>query len=129
MPFLRAQRVTSVIQEYLNEVILREMEFDGALVTVTEVEVQKDLEYADIFVSVIPDNRGDDVLAKLNDSRQYLRHLLLKKINIKPMPMLRFILDKGTSRAAELEKTFMKIASLREVSRRDKKDDEDQEKD
>ena len=109
MPFLRAQRVTSVIQEYLNEVILREMEFDGALVTVTEVEVQKDLEYADIFVSVIPDNRGEDVVAKLNDSRQYLRHLLLKKINIKPMPFLRFTLDKGMSRAAELEKTFMEI--------------------
>ncbi len=109
MPFLRHQRVTSVIQEHLNGVILREMEFDGALVTVTEVEVQKDLDYANIYVSVIPDDRSEDVLQKLNGSRGYLRHILLKKINIKPMPEIRFLLDRGTSRAAELEKTFLKI--------------------
>ena len=114
MPFLRHQRVTSLIQEHLNKVIMREMEFGlpgqgGALVTITEVLIQKDLDYADVYVSVIPDERSKDVVAKLNESRSYLKHLLLRRINIKPMPEIRFIRDTGMSRAAELEKTFMKI--------------------
>ncbi len=107
--YQRYQRVTSLIQEELNKVILREMEFNGALVTVTEVQVQKDLDYANVLVSVIPDERSEDVLKTLESHSKYLEHVLFKKINIRPMPVIRFQLDKGMSRAAELEKVFLKI--------------------
>ncbi len=109
MPFLRHQRVTGLIQEHLNNVIMREMEFGGALVTITEVIIQKDLDYADVYVSVIPDERSEDVVNKLIESKNYLRHLLLRKINIRPMPEIRFIMDTGMSHAAKLEKTFLQI--------------------
>ena len=85
------------------------MEFNGALVTVTEVQVQKDLDYADVLVSVIPDERSEDVLETLSKSAKYLDHLLFKKINIRPMPVIRFTLDKGLSNAAAIEKAFLKI--------------------
>lgn len=114
MPFLRHQRVTSLIQEHLNKIIMREMEFGlpgqgGALVTITEVVIQKDLDYADVYVSVIPDDRTEDVVMKLNGSKGYLKHLMIRKINIRPMPEIRFIVDTGMSHAAKLEKTFMQI--------------------
>ena len=53
-PFQRHQRVESLIQEELNQIILKEAEFPGALVTVTAVMVQKDLDYANVMISVIP---------------------------------------------------------------------------
>lgn len=109
MPFLRHQRVTSLIQEHLNKIIMREMEFGGALVTITEVVIQKDLDYADVYVSVIPDDRSEDVVMKLNGSKGYLKHLMIRKINIRPMPEIRFIVDTGMSHAAKLEKTFIQI--------------------
>ena len=107
--YQRYQRVTSLIQEELNKIILREMEFDGALVTVTEVQVQKDLDYANVLVSVIPNERSEDVLGILAKSSKYLEHMLFKKINIRPMPVIRFTLDKGLSNAAEIEKRFLEI--------------------
>lgn len=110
MSYQRYQRVTSLLQEELNKVILREMEFGGALVTVTEVQVQKDLDYADVYISVIPNDREEEILKMLVKNQKYLEHVLFKKINIKPMPVIRFLLDKGLTRAAELEKTFIQIA-------------------
>lgn len=109
MSYQRYQRVTSLLQEQLNKVILREMEFAGALVTVTEVQVQKDLDYADVYVSVIPNDREQEIFKMLVEKQKYLEHVLFKKINIKPMPVIRFVLDKGLSNAAEIEKAFLKI--------------------
>lgn len=109
MSFQRHQRVESLIREELNKIILRELEFSGALVTVTEVNAQKDLDYAAISISVIPTEKIKEVLAVLDKNRGRLQHLLLKTINIKPMPEIRFNSDEGLSRAAAMEKTFLEI--------------------
>ena len=41
------------------------MEFPGALVTITEVEAQKDLEDADVFISVLPSEKTAEVMGEL----------------------------------------------------------------
>ena len=107
--YQRHQRVESLILEELNKIIIRELEFGGALVTVTGVQVQKDLDYAIVMVSVIPNEKSEEVFKILDKNRRHLQHLLLKKINIKPLPEIRFEIDKGLEKAAELEKTFMDI--------------------
>jgi len=109
VPFQRYQRVESLIREELNKIILRELEFPGALVTVTEVNVQKDLDYANISVSVIPLDKNEEVLKLLGKNRRRLQHFLLEKIHIKPMPEIRFELDTGLEKAAEMEKAFLEI--------------------
>lgn len=108
-PFQRHQRVESLIREELNKIILRELEFDGALVTVTEVAAQKDLDYADIQISVLPTEKSGEVLKTLGKNRRRIQHLLLEKIHIKPMPEIRFVSDIGLEKAAELEKKFLDI--------------------
>ena len=82
--------MTSLIQEELSKLILRVLEFSGALVTVTEVEVQKDLDYALVKISVIPSEKGEWVLKVLEKNRRRLQFLLADQIRIKPMPELRF---------------------------------------
>ena len=107
--FQRHQRVESLLKEELNKIILKEMEFPDTLVTITEVKIQKDLDYATINISVLPNEKSDKVLKNLEKSRGYLQHLLLKKINIKPMPEIRFNLDIGFKKAAEVEKALLEI--------------------
>lgn len=109
MPYQRHQRMESLIQSELNKIILRALEFEGALVTVTGVTVQKDLDYAEILVSVMPNEKGAEILKQFEKNRALLKHLLLKKINIKPMPELRFKLDLGMEKAAEVEKALIEI--------------------
>lgn len=109
MSYQRYQRVESLILEELNKIILKELEFSEELVTVTSVEVQKDLENAVINVSVLPSERNKAVLERLNKNSKKLRFLLLRKINIKPMPQLNFKIDLGPEKAAEIERVFLKI--------------------
>ena len=110
IPYQRHQRVESLIRKELDRILLDELNFPGALITITEITAQKDLDYAVIYVSVLPNEKAEAVIKNLDGRRKYLRHLLLKKIEIRPMPELRFKLDVGLEKAAELEKTFMNLS-------------------
>ena len=109
MSYQRHQRIESLIERELNNLFLKELEFSGAIVTITGVEVQKDLDYALVKVSVLPVTKSKEVSQVLERSRKYLQHQLLRKINIKPMPELRFEIDYGPKRAADLEKKFIEL--------------------
>ena len=100
----RSERVSKLIREELSKIIIREVEFPDALVTITTVEVDKKLERAKVSVSVIPSSAGDAALAELEKHTGHLQYLLMKKINIKPMPRILFSIDRGLENAAKVEK-------------------------
>ncbi len=106
-PYLRHERVSELIRKELGELILRELEFPGAIMTIIEVDVTKKLDYARIHVSVLPSQKADEVLKILSSQQRRLQGLLLRKINIRPMPELQFVLDHGLEKAAEIEKVFI----------------------
>ena len=107
MRFFRSQRVQSLIQGQLSQIIGRELEFDGALVTIMDVDVDKKMERAKIRVSVIPSATEEAALRELERNAGQLQHALLKKINIKPMPRIMFEIDHGAENAATIEKVFL----------------------
>lgn len=108
MRFFRSERVQSLIQEELGKIILREVELSGALATITGVEVDRKLERARVDVSVIPSAAAPAALAELVKRTGHLQHLLMKKMNIKPMPRIMFELDRGPENAAAVEKALLK---------------------
>lgn len=99
----RSERVGKLIREELSKMILREVEL-SALATITEVEVDKKLDGARVKVSVIPAKEEKNVIDELAKKAGYFQHLLLKKINIKPMPRIFFEIDHGFENAALVEK-------------------------
>lgn len=104
----RAERVQSLVQEELSKIIVREIEFPvGALATITSVEVDKKLEMAEVFVSVIPSSAAVEAMRLLTKSAGELQYLLMKKMNIKPMPRIHFELDRGPENAAVVEKLLI----------------------
>ena len=103
----RSERVSKLIRKELAKIIIREVEFDDALVTITAVEVDKKLEHAKVSVSVIPSAHGAAALKELTKRTGALQYLLMKKINIKPMPRIAFALDHGVENAAKVEKLLL----------------------
>jgi len=108
MRFFRSERVQALIQEELSKIILREVELQDVLLTITGVEVDRKLEHARVAVSVIPSSAAPSVLTELLKRTGYLQHLLMKKMNIKPMPRIAFVLDHGPENAASVEKVLLK---------------------
>ena len=103
----RPLRVSQLLRDELSLMILRELEFRGALVTITEVDTSKKMDIAHVRVSVLPSNKEAEVLRTLQQARGELQYKLLRKINIKPMPHLMFEIDHGPENAAAVEKALL----------------------
>lgn len=104
----RPQRVGSLIERELSSIITRELEFEDYLVTITAVKVNDKLERAVVNFSVYPSDKMKDASAVLNKFRNRLQFLLVRKINIKPMPRIEFREDHGLEEAAKVEKALIK---------------------
>jgi ribosome-binding factor A len=103
----RPDRVASLIQEELSQLLLREVEFPGALVTISAVEVTKKLDLARVEVSVLPHEKEVEVMKALAAAQRELQFKLGRKLNIKPMPHLLFEVDHGGENAAAVERRLL----------------------
>ncbi len=103
----RPERVGKLLREELSMIIAREFYFEHALATVTEIEVDKKLRTANAKISVLPEQQGKNVLVVLNRSRNQIQRTLFKKINIRPMPQIRFEYNPGLEKAANVEKILL----------------------
>ena len=99
MNSFRTSRVGSLIQEKIGELIVGGKVKDprvDTFLTITRVEVSRDLSYADVFVSSYKSEAG---LAKgvegLQNAAGYIQSQLSKTMHIKSTPRLRFHADLG----------------------------------
>lgn len=104
--FTRAERVSDAIQQEL-AVLIRENVRDPrvGMVSVTEVEVSRDLAYAKAHVSFVGDRSQDEIdegLAALNGASGYLRKLLAGSIKLRITPKINFFYDESGRRGQHL---------------------------
>jgi ribosome-binding factor A len=101
----RAKRIGDRILEELAVVLQREVEDPRlSMVTVTGVEVDRELAYATIFVSALGDeDRQQEVLEGLKRARGFLRSALAARIQLRTFPELRFRWDASYQRGARIE--------------------------
>jgi ribosome-binding factor A len=107
----RAKRVADRIHEELAEIILREIS-DPRLsgLTVTSVEVDRELAYATIYVtSFLSDANQEDVLQGLESAKGFIRRLLSRQIQVKTFPQLRFRWDNSQVQAERIDELLKQI--------------------
>jgi ribosome-binding factor A len=107
----RAKKIAQRIQEELAELVQKEAADPGlSMVTVTDVEVDRELAYATIYVSSLDaDERQDEVLRALRRARGYLRSALAARISLRTFPKLRFRWDNSPARGARIEELLHEI--------------------
>jgi ribosome-binding factor A len=106
----RIERVEALIQEELGKIILREIEFPlGTLATITRVQCSMDLANANVFVSVLPQERVKRVIEILSKMVYVLQKFLDKRLKMRPIPKIRFVEEKQTAHAAKIEGLIKEI--------------------
>jgi len=108
---LRLDRVADRIREDLSEMIVMRIN-DPRLsgISITGVKVDRELAYADIFVSAIEGQvRAKEILEGLEHASGFLRHALAQTIELRVFPRLRFHWDPTPERADRIERV---LASL-----------------
>lgn len=103
--FSRSKRVGDLIQKTLAQMILQDMaDARFRLVTVTGVDVSRDLSYAKVYVSVLSDDNEliKEMIAALNSAAKTLRYNLAQKVDLRIAPELKFVYDETTARGFQL---------------------------
>ena len=105
--FNRGTRVADLIQREVAQIIQRELEDPRVgLITINEVKVTRDLAYADIYFTVLPEENAENSQQVLNGASSFLRKQLSKAIKIRTTPRLRFHYDQSVDRGARLSKVI-----------------------
>jgi len=110
---IRLQRIADRIRLELSEMLIREIS-DPRLkqIFVTDVKIDRELAYADVYVSAIEGvTRSKDVLAGLESASAFIKRTLASRIELRAFPRLRFHWDITPENADRIEK---KLAELRE---------------
>lgn len=108
---LRLQRISDRLREELSEMLIQEIS-DPRLsgISVTEVKVDRELAFADIYFSAIEGSeRAKEVLEGLQHAQGYIRRELSQRVDLRTFPRLRFHWDPTYERAEHIERL---IASL-----------------
>lgn len=100
----RTQRVADLIQRELAKLIQNEMEDPRVkLVTVTAVQVSRDLAYAKIYITQHIDEKEIAKTVKvLNKAASFLRYRLAQVIDLRIIPELKFVYDASISYGSHL---------------------------
>jgi ribosome-binding factor A len=101
----RAQRIAERIREELSEMMIFDIQdprLSGAYIT--DVSVDRELAYADIYVfSSEGSESADEVLTGFNRASGYLRSELARRVDLRTFPKLRFHWDPTPERAEKIE--------------------------
>lgn len=102
---IRLKKIANRIKEDLSELLIYEVE-DPRLsgVMVTDVNVDRELYYANIYVSALEGKvRSKEVLAGLESASGFLRSQLAQGIELRTFPRLRFYWDPTPENADRIE--------------------------
>ena len=98
----RQLRVNKLVKRELSSIIAREINFQGALVSINAVDVTPDLKSAHVFVSTLGTDNGKTVIDKLEAHRASLQAELSKHVVLKYTPLLIFHLDDSIKRGSKV---------------------------
>ncbi len=105
------QRIDRISEEVRREVdaIIREELGDpriGGTFSVTRAEVTGDLRYAKIYISVLEDDRREELMNALKSAKGFIRRALGKRMIIRYSPELIFISDKNIEYGVHIAKVL-----------------------
>jgi ribosome-binding factor A len=110
----RLTRISERIREELSEILLMESS-DPRLkgITITDVEVDRELAFAEIYVCTIEGSpRSQEVLNGLDHAQGFLRSELAHRMELRVFPHLRFHWDPTMERADKIEQLIKSIHQI-----------------
>jgi ribosome-binding factor A len=108
----RRLRVQDLLREEISLIIQRELQDPGlGFVTVVEVKMSEDLKTGKVYVSIYGDEESQkETLEALRRSKGYIKFLLGKRVTLRYIPDLTFLIDNTIERVQRIEEIFKKEA-------------------
>ncbi len=116
---LRLQRIADRIRQEISELLIREVNDPRLqLIYITDVKVDKELAYADIYVSAVEGHaRSAEILSGLESASGFLRKTLAGRIELRVFPRLRFHWDPTPENADHIEKVLAELRNKKQIEK------------
>lgn len=107
-PTNRIEKLNSLIQQLVGEIIHPYLSSMNGLVTVSKVEVSRDTKWAKVWLSIVG---GDDdtIFDELKSNLYDIQGGLNRQIDLKLVPRLQFFLDTSPRYAQHIDELIKKI--------------------
>jgi ribosome-binding factor A len=108
---IRLQRIADRIRQELSEMLIREINDPRLqLINITDVKVDKELAWADVYVSAVEGaTRSTEILAGLESASGFLRRALAARVEVRAFPRLRFHWDPTPENADHIERLLAEL--------------------
>ena len=113
---IRLKKIQDQIQRVLTEILETKVN-DPRIesVYVTDVSVDRELDYANIYVSSLAGSeQAEEILAGLENASGFIRYTLSQEVKLRVMPKLRFSWDETPEKADRIESLLAEIRKERE---------------
>ena len=106
----RPRRVADLLKREISDIIFKELKDPRVgFVTLTKVDVTADLRIAKVYFSVLSSEGSvEDSLTGLNSAYVFIRNELKKRVKLRLLPSLEFILDDSLDYVEKIEKLIQK---------------------
>jgi ribosome-binding factor A len=114
----RVQKVAEAIRQVVSMAILTEIKDPRVRdVTVTYAEVSGDLRTTKVFVSVMGDEKHQNLsLRGLQSAAGFLQSKLASELELRYTPKITFVLDQGVKKSIEIAKILREVLPQEEVA-------------
>lgn len=122
----RTPRLNSLLKEVISDVIRNEVRNPhvNEFVTVTRVDITKDLRHAKVYISVIGSKaQKEETVLALQSAAGYVAVLASKQVVMRYFPALTFKVDDSVEKHMHVENMLHKIAEERETRHAHSDDD------
>jgi ribosome-binding factor A len=126
MSSARPERVQEALRQEISRIVQNEIK-DPRLgfITITAVELTRDLRYAKVFFSVLGEDKEKKLALKgLNSAKGYIKGLLSDRVKLKFMPEIDFRIDDSYEHTKKIHDILDKIKKEKRDAEGDRGDQE-----
>ena len=115
MSSFRIDRISEEVRHAI-DAIIRDMNDPRITGTyaVTHADVTRDLRYCKVYVSVLEDDKADEMIKALKKAAGYIRHELGTRVDLRYTPELLFELDRNIAYGVHIAQILKEVAPAKE---------------
>ena len=108
---LRPERVQEALRQEISRVVLKEIKDPRiGFLTITKVELTKDLRYAKVYFSVLGGSKEKTLALKgLNSAKGYIKGMVADRISLRLVPEISFKIDESIEHTEEIYDLLKRI--------------------
>ncbi len=110
----RRLRMQDLFREEISSIIHQEIKDPGiGFITILDVKMTEDLKYAKVLYSVYgSEEETKKTVEALRRARGYIKHLMGKRVKLRYMPEITFVLDTEQDRMTRIDELLRKVEDV-----------------